>query len=692
MATFSGGKKADQYTGGSTNDSIDGNGGNDTLTGAAGDDTINGGDGNDIIFDSFGGSADTASDMDFLYGGAGNDIIVSNQGLHFLDVDQIYGGTGDDWIKLVGAQTDDMADGGVGTDRFELDMDESLFQSVVAHFNLAGFQVQVGGVNTVFASGFESLWISTGTGADIVDGSDLDDSFRSTGGSDLVHLGAGNDAVSIDLSFASAAMQTETLDGGIGTDSLGWSVQVSLTDAHVFDLKAGVFTRAGVSLGTFTGFELLYFSGGAGADKAVGGDLDDVLNGGDGNDTLIGGLGDDNLSGDGGADKIFGGGGDDDIDADPDGFFGDPQSKNEVYGGSGNDTMSGGDLADTFDGGSGDDVYYIGTGDVVIDGGGIDWVFADLSTFNFRQYAGIEKVTMLGFGGTVIGNGVANDISAGSGAFTANAGAGDDTVNGGTTGDQIFGENGNDRLNGNGGTDAVYGGSGDDLAYGGQDGDTLQGDDGNDTLYGDYPTGVAGTGGIDRLYGGAGDDALYGGDLNDYLYGGTGHDTLNGGSGIDLAGFAGATQAVDLSLAVAGAQANGNGGTVMLVDIEGFLGSSFNDTLKGNGADNSLNGLGGNDALSGGAGIDTLFAGTGADRLTGGGGCRPFRVYRGAQCHQRRRRDHRFHGGSGYVHPVQLLSPGAVRVGHGGQYQDRRGGDDHGAASDLQSRHGHAVL
>src|SRR5205807_2057066 len=55
-----------------------------------------------------------------------------------------------------------------------------------------------------------------------------------------------------------------------------------------------------------------------------------------------------------------------------------------------------------------------------------------------------------------------------------------------------------------------------------------------------------------------------------------------------------------------------------LVSIENIIGSSWNDTIVGDGADNRLEGGLGNDTLIGGGGRDTLLAGFGTDTLTGG--------------------------------------------------------------------------
>jgi len=100
-----------------------------------------------------------------------------------------------------------------------------------------------------------------------------------------------------------------------------------------------------------------------------------------------------------------------------------------------------------------------------------------------------------------------------------------------------------------------------------------------------------GSGGDDSLVGAEGDDLLKGGEGSDTLFGGAGADGLNGGGGVDYVSFAGATAGVTASLA------GGTGGEAagdVYTEVEGLIGSSFDDVLAGNGAA-ILSGRGGND-------------------------------------------------------------------------------------------------
>ena len=103
---------------------------------------------------------------------------------------------------------------------------------------------------------------------------------------------------------------------------------------------------------------------------------------------------------------------------------------------------------------------------------------------------------------------------------------------------------------------------------------------------------------IENLRGTNFNDTLTGDGSNNVLEGGTGTNTLDGGGGFDTASYEHAAAGVTVSLnAPPGtAQVTGGAGTDTLTNIEGLRGSSFNDTLTGNG----------NSVLEGGPGNDTL--------------------------------------------------------------------------------------
>ncbi len=125
---------------------------------------------------------------------------------------------------------------------------------------------------------------------------------------------------------------------------------------------------------------------------------------------------------------------------------------------------------------------------------------------------------------------------------------------------------------------------------------------------------------IEGIRGSNFDDLLRGSDRNTYATDGyfeffegrAGDDVIDGRGGFDYADYLTVLKAVDVNLAT-GTASDGYGTTDTLLNIEGVRGSSFNDTITGNGADNWLNGRDGNDLLIGGKGADTLVGGAGKD-------------------------------------------------------------------------------
>lgn len=182
--------------------------------------------------------------------------------------------------------------------------------------------------------------------------------------------------------------------------------------------------------------------------------------------------------------------------------------------------------------------------------------------------------------------------------------SGDDILVGTNGQDTINGLDGDDDLSGAGGADAIEGGSGDDVVSGGSGADQLSGSDGDDRL--------AGGSGNDQLDGGGDIDRLLGGSGDDTLIGGANGDHLDGGSGFDFASYATSQTALHLGYYTAGAD-DGTGD--VYDEIEGVIGSAFDDTIKidglmvingGAGADTIAIGSGSHTTIIGGAGADTL--------------------------------------------------------------------------------------
>jgi Ca2+-binding RTX toxin-like protein len=276
-------------------------------------------------------------------------------------------------------------------------------------------------------------------------------------------------------------------------------------------------------------------------------------------------------------------------------------------------------------------------------------------------------------------------------------GADDDTLYGGLDSDKLYGDAGNDNLFGEDGTDLLVGGAGADRLDGGAGTDTasyagslagvtvdlslflsppqvsagdasgdilvsienLQGSSFDDTLTGNFSTSIVNGGsGNDTLKGGS---ILNGDDGDDIL---TGSRILNGGAGIDklniVNGFVGAIDGgadrdlLDMSAITDGTVWVDFGynlgpnqlflfnfiftvGSASVTNMESMIGTSFNDTMRGDRGSNFIDGGAGDDTIlgyspydtltpyaslgdviQGGTGNDLLFSGTGNDLLDGG--------------------------------------------------------------------------
>ncbi|MEN9670350.1 MAG: bifunctional hemolysin-adenylate cyclase, partial [Pseudomonadota bacterium] len=169
----------------------------------------------------------------------------------------------------------------------------------------------------------------------------------------------------------------------------------------------------------------------------------------------------------------------------------------------------------------------------------------------------------------------------------------------------------------------------------------------NDTLIGDAENNILSGGeGNDTISGGDGQDILFGGIGNDSLSGGAGNDqfaqnidlesdALDGGDGTDTVNYEGLNEFAngkrdkmdsqgvwaDLSIGKIYKYKGYKDDVFDTVrNIENVVGTTLNDTLKGNNQDNVLSGGVGNDALFGDTGNDTLIGGAGTDTLDGGDG------------------------------------------------------------------------
>jgi Ca2+-binding RTX toxin-like protein len=196
--------------------------------------------------------------------------------------------------------------------------------------------------------------------------------------------------------------------------------------------------------------------------------------------------------------------------------------------------------------------------------------------------------------------------------------------------EDVTGSTGNDTLGGDQWNDTIKGGDGNDMLVGSPGDDSLDGGNpavsGNDLV--DYrgapgavtvnlKTGVATTGawgtdsltGIEGVLGSTFNDSLVGSDsttVEDFFVGGLGNDTIDGGAGFDIVSYDwDNTQAVNVDLSTGIATGTGVG-TDTLINIEGVIGSSQADNLKGGAGDDWFRPQGGNDTVDGGAGNDRV--------------------------------------------------------------------------------------
>jgi serralysin len=122
---------------------------------------------------------------------------------------------------------------------------------------------------------------------------------------------------------------------------------------------------------------------------------------------------------------------------------------------------------------------------------------------------------------------------------------------------------------------------------------------------------VTGTELSDLITGGAGSDTILGNGAND---------TIDGGEGGNFAAYWSSMSSVAVQLGAGTATVDGHGGQDVLINIQGVIGSGFDDTISGSNVSDVLIGLGGNDTLEGLDGDDLIVGGAGNDAINGGGG------------------------------------------------------------------------
>lgn len=651
------GRSAINATGNSLNNVLVGNSGVNNLVGGAGNDSIDGGAGNDIMT---GGTGDdifyvnAALDRVIEYSSEGTDLVIAAithsladhvENLALSGTSSI-GGTGnalDNFITgnsganiLNGGDGNDILRGGAGNDRLTggngidtATYDETV-SGVTVNLALTAAQNTIGAGSDIL-SGIENL--IGGTGNDIFTGNSSDNRLEGGDGNDVLTGGLGNDRLvggqGVDTAVFSGNRADYTIsydrntalftisgpDGSADVaDSIEWfrfaDTSVSADDLAVVKLTSGDDSWTGDNapdrIDALGGHDVLDGAGG-----------NDTLQGGDGNDSLEGGAGNDILIGGAGTDKaVFNGNRADYVVSYAEGQF-------IVTGSDGTDRLSG--------------IEHLVFDDQQIETPAI------LSVAAASALEGNAGTTEISFTIT-LDRALATDQSfnwavTASGANAASANDFDDaafpsddvTIEAGQTSvtvtivvqaDEVTEANETFTLTlsdpSNGvvldtatalGTiindDATSLNDSNNIWAGTAASEWILGLGGNDSL--------TGNAGDDILDGGTGNDQLIGGDGNDVLIGGAGNDIVSGGNGIDTASYAGAAAAVRINLASTRAQNTVGAGTDTITNVENILGSTWNDTLTGNGLANSIDGAAGDDVLNGGAGNDSLYGGSGND-------------------------------------------------------------------------------
>lgn len=574
---------------------------------------------------------------------AGDDVITGGTGLMLAMSDEIYAGDGNDTI--LGGDTDGRfdlgrgngtVDGGGGFDFARFDLSDRSSPVAYSHNNTEAFAT-IDGQTVVTVRNVESVEVIGGSGYDTLVG------------------GTGNDIIDL---FTGGGFA----DGGDGWDTVRLDFSNETREIHyTHDWISAVATAGGVAVADVRNLELAV---------VVGGSAADILTGWSDNDRLSGGAGDDVLSGGGGSDVLIGGAGNDWLDGGVgydyvqltvggtvDLRLTGPQNLGEgfdtligiegVLGSAFADHLTGTDEVNTLRGGGGDDVIFgLGGNDVLTGGTGHNLIYGG---------DGDDQLN-----GWHIGTSVLTARNTAEGSNEMHGGAGNDRIFGANGDDVLYGDDGDDTIWGWGGLAELYGGAGNDSLVSGDEADYLEGGDGNDTLSGGWGNdiliggdgndsligdgggaqtlGTTATSQNDILDGGAGDDFMQGGFGDDIMRDSGGNDEMHGSVGFDIVDYSGASAGVVVTTYVGwdihtgnwGKQDTGGAGIDLLTDIDGLVGTRFDDRLSGRldawseaqgwVFDEYFDGGEGNDQITAGTGADTLLGGAGDDVLNGGRG------------------------------------------------------------------------
>jgi Ca2+-binding RTX toxin-like protein len=389
----------------------------------------------------------------YLDGGAGNDTLIGGSGFDFFTFsppsgygsDSVDGAGGRDWMSFeangavtVDFRTGTVSGGAAGSVRF------ANIEGVVG--SLASDRMTAGSAAVDLRGYGGNDTLVGGAGADTLDGDAAFDHPSSASGNDWLEGGGGADV----------------LAGGGGSDRFVYRAAAEGRD-EIFGFTPGedefVFDGSGFSQigasGAFSASDARFRSGAAAQDaddrvvyNPTSGQLwYDADGNGAGSAQLIATL---QSSAPVSASDIAVVNGSTGTAPPPP----PPPPTGSSTGTSGNDTLTGTSGADTLNGGLGNDAYYVTPGDVILDSGGIDEIFAAAS---FALPSAVENITYTGtantssvgtsIGNRMTGNGGANYLDGRGGNDTLAGGAGTDTLVGGAGNDTfVFAQLGADRI------------------------------------------------------------------------------------------------------------------------------------------------------------------------------------------------------------------------------------------------------
>ncbi|AZV25947.1 calcium-binding protein [Pseudomonas syringae] len=464
-------------------------------------------------------------------------------------------------------------------------------------------------------------------GADTLIGTSGDDEINGLGGNDLIMGGAGADKI----------------DGGAGTDTVDYSASAAGIN---IDIRHTVPGRPGIG-GDSEGDTLFN------VEKVIGTAFNDTFSIETIGATFEGGAGDDvYILNTGNATVIEqSGGGNDEVRTNyyfqqlnanverltytgTSAFTGyGNASDNIITGGIGNDNLFGGGGADQFFGGAGIDTVGYTDSTVGVTVNFKTGVHSGIATGD--TFTDIEGVLGSKFNDTFVADGRAMAFNGDTGIDTVDYSTSAEAINvdirksapgragigGDSEGDTLFniekviGTAFNDTFSIDTLAATFEGGAGDDVyIINGIGGTVIEqvggGDDEVRTSYGTQSLNVN----VERLtytgtgafigYGNASDNIITGGIGNDNLFGGGGADQFFGGAGIDTVGYTDSTVGVTVNFKTGVHSGIATGDT--FTDIEGVLGSKFNDTFVADGRAMAFNGD---------TGIDTVDYSTSAEAI-----------------------------------------------------------------------------